>query len=237
MRTHTISPLINQLARFGMMNCYLVAEDDGFTLVDTGMAGSANGILEAAERAGKPIRRIALTHGHSDHVGSLDALAGRLPDVEISIGARDARLMAGDFTTDPGEPEVKPKGQATRSVPSRLLADGERVGSLLVVASPGHSPGHIAYLDTRSGALIAGDAFQTLGGVAVAGTWVPLFPLPAMATWYAPMALEIARRLRDLNPSILAVGHGRALVEPRAAIERAIAVAERLRAGEGSYGR
>ena len=220
-----------------MMNCFLVAEDDGFTLVDTGMAGSANGILEAAERAGKPIRRIALTHGHSDHVGSLDALAERLPGVEISISARDARLLAGDFSTDPGEPAVKPKGQATKTLPSRLLAAGERVGSLQVVASPGHSPGHIAYLDTRSGALIAGDAFQTLGGVAVAGTWVPLFPLPAMSTWYPPMALESALRLCDLHPTILAVGHGRALVEPRAAIERAIAVAERRQAGEGSYGR
>lgn len=236
MKTHTINAHVEQLTRLGMMNCYLVAEDDGFTLVDTSMAGSAKAILAVAERAGRPIRRIALTHGHNDHVGSLDALAERLPDAEVSISARDARLLAGDFSTDPAEPVVKPKGQATKTVPSRLLADGDRVGSLLVVASPGHSPGHISFLDTRSGLLIAGDAFQTLGAVAVAGVWVPLFPLPAMANWWAPMALESARRLCELQPTTLAVGHGRALVEPRAAIERALAVAERRQAKRQSYG-
>lgn len=237
MKTHTLNEHTLQLTRLGAVNCFLVAENDGFTLVDTGMSGSAKGILAAAERGGMPIRRIALTHAHSDHVGSLDALAAALPGVEVSIGARDARLLAGDTSTDADEPQIKPGGQATRTVPTRLLADGDLVGSLLVVASPGHSPGHVAFMDTRDGTLIAGDAFQTLGGVAVAGIWVPLFPLPAVFNWYAPMALQSARRLRDLRPACLAVGHGRAIVEPLAAIDRAIAVAERRREREQALGR
>jgi glyoxylase-like metal-dependent hydrolase (beta-lactamase superfamily II) len=84
----------------------------------------------------------------------------------------------------------------------------------------------MAFFDTRDGSLIAGDSFQTLGGIAVSGVIRPLFPLPALATWHLPTALESARRLRALSPSRLAVGHGRVLESPAAAIDAAIAVAE-----------
>jgi glyoxylase-like metal-dependent hydrolase (beta-lactamase superfamily II) len=68
-----------RLTRFGMVNCLLAREDDGFTLIDTGVAGSAAGIREAAQRMGVPICRIVLTHAHLDHVGSLDAVAREYP--------------------------------------------------------------------------------------------------------------------------------------------------------------
>ena len=90
-----------QLTRFRAINCFLVREDDGLTLVDTGMAGSAEGILKAAGDVGAPVRRIVLTHTHNDHVGSLDTLRSQLPDVEVLIGAQEARLMAGDMSLDP----------------------------------------------------------------------------------------------------------------------------------------
>ncbi|GJM82733.1 hypothetical protein HMSSN139_52290 [Paenibacillus sp. HMSSN-139] len=88
------------------------------------------------------------------------------------------------------------------------FTDGERIGSLLAVAAPGHTPGSFALLDTRSGALIAGDAFQTRAGIAVSGTVRPLFPFPALATWHKETALASARKLAGLKPSLLAVGHG-----------------------------
>jgi glyoxylase-like metal-dependent hydrolase (beta-lactamase superfamily II) len=88
-----------RLTRMGIFNCFLVREDDGFTLVDTCLAGSAPGILSVAQRFGAPIRRIALTHAHFDHVASLDALAAALPDVEICIGIREARLLARSCCT------------------------------------------------------------------------------------------------------------------------------------------
>jgi glyoxylase-like metal-dependent hydrolase (beta-lactamase superfamily II) len=94
----------------------------------------------------------------------------------------------------------------------------------------------MAFLDTRSRALIAGDAMQTRGGVAVSGQMKPWFPFPAMATWNKQSALESVRKLRDLKPSLLAVGHGRMLMEPLAAIERAIQEAEK-RIGAADIGR
>jgi glyoxylase-like metal-dependent hydrolase (beta-lactamase superfamily II) len=109
-----------------------------------------------------------------------------------------------------------------KTPPTRLLHEGDRVGSLEVIATPGHTPGHCSFLDTRDRTLIAGDAFQTLGGVAVSGT-LTIFPLPALSTWHKPTCLESARKLRALSPSHLAVGHGRVLKEPLAAMDRAIA--------------
>ena len=78
MQTTTITPNITRLTRFRFVNAYLVREDDGLTLVDTTLPRSADALLAAASSAGGTIRRIALTHGHGDHVGSLDALRGRL---------------------------------------------------------------------------------------------------------------------------------------------------------------
>jgi glyoxylase-like metal-dependent hydrolase (beta-lactamase superfamily II) len=229
--THYGSSLI-QLTRFPRVfpvNCYLVRENDGLTLIDCALPGSAAAILAAARTLGRPIRRIVLTHAHMDHLGSLDALHQLLPEAEVLVSARDARFLAGDMRLDRDEPQTKLRGayQTIVTKPSHLLEDNDRVGSLQVISTPGHTPGHIALFDVRDGTLIAGDAFQTRAGVAVSGTLRPLFPFPAMATWNRPLALISARRLRSMVPTRLAVGHGEVLEQPLAAMDGAIAVAAR----------
>ena len=102
--------MVIRLSRLRAVNAYLVREDDGFTVIDTMLPGSERAIIGAAERRGAPIRRILLTHAHNDHVGSLDALAGALREAEVLIGAREARLLAGDMTLDPDEPQDKLRG-------------------------------------------------------------------------------------------------------------------------------
>jgi glyoxylase-like metal-dependent hydrolase (beta-lactamase superfamily II) len=96
-----------------------------------------------------------------------------------------------------------------------------------VIAAPGHTPGHLAFLDVRDRSLIVGDAFQTRGGIAVSGVLRPLFPFPAMATWHKPTALLTAEELRRLEPSRLAVGHGHVLDQPAEAMDRALETARR----------
>jgi glyoxylase-like metal-dependent hydrolase (beta-lactamase superfamily II) len=71
---------MNRITRLGMVNAYLVHEDDGMTLIDTMLGGSAGKIIAGAEESGAPIVRILLTHAHADHIGSLDALKERLPE-------------------------------------------------------------------------------------------------------------------------------------------------------------
>lgn len=230
-----------QLARFPRtfpVNCYLVREEDGFTLIDTALPRSAGSILAAASKLGAPIVRIALTHAHGDHVGSLDQLRDALPDAEVLMTARDARFLTGDMSLDPDEPRAKLRGQYVKreTRPTRLLKPGGRIGSLEVIAAPGHTPGHIAFLDTRDRTLIAGDAFQTRGGVAVSGTLQLLFPFPALATWHKPTALKSAHALRVLAPTRLAIGHGAVLAAPLPAMDRAIAKAERTLGPEARVG-
>jgi len=220
---------ITRYPRFFPVSCYLVREDDGFTLIDTGLPGSAAAIMAAAAAHGAPIRRIVLTHAHMDHVASLDALHAALPDAEVLISARDARFLRGERSLDAGELQGKLRGsyQTCATRPTRELAPGDRIGSLEAVAAPGHTPGHMAFFDTRDRALIGGDAFQTRGGVAVSGTLKLLFPFPAIATWHAPTALASARALRALEPALLAIGHGLVLTDPLPAIDQAIAEAAR----------
>lgn len=214
-----------RVSRFGLVNAYLVHEDDGLTLVDTMIPRSAKVILAAAEQAGAPIRRIALTHAHADHVGSLDGLAEVLPGVEVLISARDARLLAKDTSLDPGENRGQLRGfyPGARTRPTRTVSAGERIGSLEVVASPGHTPGHVAFLDARDRTLFCGDAFSTLGGVATSAKPNPRFPLPAMGAWHRPTALQSARELHALEPTSLAPGHGKVVADPGRAMGEAIA--------------
>jgi glyoxylase-like metal-dependent hydrolase (beta-lactamase superfamily II) len=216
---------LHKLTRYGAVNAFLLRDGDGFTLIDTGLPGSADAILKAAEEAGGEIRRIALTHTHQDHVGSLEQLHRKLPEAEVIVPRRDARFMRGDMSLDPDEPQSKLRGGFPKIdiEPTTLIAGGDRVGTLEVVPSPGHTPGHVAFFDTRDRTLIAGDAFQTLGGIGVAGRVRPLFPLPAFSTWHKPTAIESARTLRELQPTRLAVGHGRVIDSPGDEMDRAIA--------------
>jgi glyoxylase-like metal-dependent hydrolase (beta-lactamase superfamily II) len=217
-----------RLTRFGMVNCFLVREDDGLTLVDTGVAGSAPGIRNAAQSLGVPIRRVLLTHAHIDHVGSLDALVSEYRGMEFAVGQRESRLLRKDFSLDAGEMGKRPIGfPGAKSQPTLLLNDGERVGSLQAVFSPGHTPGHFAFLDVRDGSLIAGDAFTTQTGVLAAGTFKLLFPFPVLFSWNREVAAESAQKLRALKPERLAVGHGKTVESPLAAMDQAIELAFR----------
>lgn len=212
------------------MNCFLVLEDDGLTLVDSTMSSPATDVAPLVARLGLELRRVALTHAHGDHVGGVAGVRRRFPGVEVSIGQREARILAGDRSLDPVEPQRPVKGffEKVDWTPDRFLQPGDRVGSLEVVAAPGHTPGQVAFLDVRDRTLIAGDAFQTRGGMAVSGVLRPLFPFPAMATWHRPTALATAEVLLALQPSRLAVGHGDVLESPGAAIASAVETASRV---------
>ena len=224
MQTTTVTPDITQLTRLRFVNAFLVREDDGFTLVDTTTSGGADGLIAAARSAGGEIRRIALTHGHGDHVGSLDALKQRLGNtVEVLMPELDARIHAGEKVVEGKLPGQWPKLKTT---PTTRLEPGDRVGSLEVVASPGHTPGHVSFLDTRDRTLIAGDAYTTIGRTAVTNHFYWRFPLAAMATWDKSKDLESARALRALDPAILVVGHGPVVRTPGPALDRALAEAE-----------
>lgn len=213
------------MPRFFPVNCYFVEEESELTLIDAALPFSVKGILQAAKQIGKPITRIVLTHAHGDHIGALDGLKKELPHAQVFISRRDAKLLAGNVELEPDELQTPIKGGIPKGIQTRpdvLLADGDRIGSLQAFAAPGHTPGSMAFLDVRSRALIAGDAFQVRGGVAVSGVVKWKFPFPAMATWSKEASLVSARRLRELGPSLLAIGHGRMIEHPTAVMDAAL---------------
>ncbi|MGJ7911875.1 MBL fold metallo-hydrolase [Neobacillus sp. LXY-1] len=207
------------------VNCYLVVEESGLTLIDAAMGFSTKGILQAAEQIGKPINKIVLTHAHGDHVGALDSLKEVLPDVPVYISVRDNRLMNRDLTLDPSEDQTPIKGGVPKNLKTKasiLLKEGDRIGSLIAIETPGHTPGSMSFLDSRTNAVIAGDAYQTRGGMAVAGDVKPFFPFPAFGTWSKKTALRSAKKLAGLKPSLLAIGHGEMIESPTAQMNKAI---------------
>jgi glyoxylase-like metal-dependent hydrolase (beta-lactamase superfamily II) len=216
-----------RICRLWSINCYLVDEGETLTAIDTGINGTARHLLSAAEARAEPITRIVLTHGHVDHVGSVDALVEALDDVSVFASRREAKLIAGDMSTEPGELDRKPPGGFPKldSQPSELVEPGDRIGSLRVIAAPGHTPGQIALLDDRDGTLFCGDAMTTIGGVAIPAKPKRVFPFPYLATWDRAGALETAKALRELGPERIAPGHGRVVESPGAEIDAAIEAA------------
>src|SRR5690606_11138028 len=114
-----------------------------------------------------------------------------------------------------------------RTVPTRLLQSGDKVGSLQVIASPGHTPGHVAYWDPREGGLRAGDAYSSKISTSTGGMLRLLLPFTAMAAWNKPRAISSAETLVALKPKWLATGHGRVLENPLELMQSAIDEAKR----------
>lgn len=213
------------LASLFPVNCYIYEEEDQITLIDAGLSTSFKGIVQTVNELQKPLTNIVLTHGHGDHVGALDRVKALFPNAIVSISERDSRLLKGDKSLDAHEPQRPIKGgvpKNIKTVPDRLLKEGDSIGSLKVVETPGHTPGSISLLDTKYNAIIAGDAMQTRGKVAVAGQMVKSFPFPAFATWDKEQSIMSVRKILDLKPSLLAIGHGNVILNPVDSIQKAL---------------
>ncbi|WP_307719798.1 MBL fold metallo-hydrolase [Paenibacillus kobensis] len=210
------------------VNVFAVQEHDGLTLIDTAIPPASGAILQEVNQIGLPVIRIILTHGHHDHTGGLDLMKEAFPEAIVCISRRESRIVQGDLSLEDGEEDMPVQGiypERMRTPFDLLLEDGDRIGSLLVIAVPGHTPGSIALLDERTRTLIAGDAFQSIGGLAVAGQFRPAIPMHAKGTWSNAASLTSARTIRTLAPSLLCVGHGPSLADPGDAMDQAIAEA------------
>jgi len=161
------------------INGYLLDDAEGLTLVDCGwraddVLAALKAGLHAMGRQLSDVRRILITHHHFDHYG-LAATLRRAGVPELLMQVRDwefARFIVasrrendrvadawlarnGYVSRDSGDEGFA--GRWELSEPTRLIADGERVGRLEAIWTPGHSPGHLCFADTRSRRLLTGD--------------------------------------------------------------------------------
>jgi len=166
----TVTPITSnatRLTKYGIVSCYLVREASSLTLIDAVLPKSHNAILEAAENIGLPIQRIALTHAHEDHIGAVDALLAKLPSAQLASSQRSVPLLrkpadttlALDEPHGPGEDKIKGPLPGIDATPAHMLADGDLYGSLRVIATPGHIPGHLSFLDERDGTCLQGTPY------------------------------------------------------------------------------
>ncbi len=214
-----------QLTRMGFINCYLVREDDGYTLIDAGLKGSEAEILAAAQ--GTPIRRILLTHAHIDHVGSVDAIVARSPGVIVAASQRSVPMLQipADRSLWPGEEgEIRGATPGIATPVSQPIEEGDRVGSLRVVATPGHIPGQLAFLDERDGTVYAGDALFGVSHLGITG-WAPWW-FPLNKCWNRRIAKQSVQKLLDYTVQRFACGHGPVREGGKVALEQAIARAK-----------
>ncbi len=166
---------------------YLYQEADRLTLIDTGLAGSAERIFGAIERLGRrpeDLRQIVITHYHSDHTGSLAEVVERT-DAQVLAHALDAPVVRGE------QPEAAPRlskieeqffEALTKDVPpappsrvDREVVDGDEIdldGGAKVVHVPGHTAGSIAIYLPKRRILFSGDAVERdLDGRVIVGVF------------------------------------------------------------------
>src|SRR3990170_1306366 len=152
----------------GYVNAFLIAGDEGRTLVASGLPKKKAPILSAVAGAGRQpadLKHILITHHHIDHMGSLGDLMEATgaksyvhPLDSPQPGPTPASLL-GKFAG----PLLARFGPAPTTAPVDIeVADGEELaiaGGIRALHTPGHTPGHLAFLLARDGGvLFAGDA-------------------------------------------------------------------------------
>ena len=199
----------------GRVRAFLLEAAGELTLIDTLFEDDARGVLDEIRRLGRrpgDLKHVVLTHAHRSHLGGVAELK-RVTGATVHAHEDEAEIVAGRRRAQ--RVTLRPM-QSLRLWPfqaglalglpkhrpcevDRALVDGDRVGPLEVVHAPGHSPGHLAFWWPECAFLAAGDAVAA---------W-PEFG----AGWKAfnldpPRHASSLRRLADLHPRILGVGHG-----------------------------
>lgn len=183
---------------------YLLVEGDGLTIIDAGLPFAAARIERQLKQAGydpADVQRILVTHAHTDHVGGLENLV-RITGAEVIAHEIEKPYIEGRADIlRPGGATQKPSW----AVPvDRTVADGEIIeeieGGLQVLHTPGHAPGHAAYLWPRREVLFCGDVMMNVAGRL-------MVPFPA----FTPDMDENKRsilKLAELNAHVICPGHG-----------------------------
>jgi glyoxylase-like metal-dependent hydrolase (beta-lactamase superfamily II) len=208
------------------VNVYFIGRPGGkWILLDTAPPGFASEILEAAEArfgAGSRPEAIVLTHGHMDHAGCALPLAETW-DVPIYAHRLEMPFLTGKASYPPADPTVggalaflsrffmtQPHNLEGR-VRELHAGDVPGMSNWQWLATPGHSPGHIALFRSSDRVLLAGDAFATVNmdswsGLITGKQQLSPPPRPFTTDWES--AQSSIKELASLRPNVAGCGHG-----------------------------
>ena len=198
-----------------IVNCYLISEADDLTLIDTGLVGNAKSILmyiAGLNKQPSDLKRILITHSDGDHVGSLATLK-EATRAQVFAHPIEAQAIAAGTAS---------RALKTTSLPARLfrlmtaslfkakpvqvdqlINDGDVLpilGGLRVVATIGHTPGHVSFYAPSLKILFAGDSMVSeKSGLRVSR---------GMNTWDEAKAQDAVKIQAALGAEVVCVGHG-----------------------------
>ena len=189
-----------------LYNAYVV----GDVLVDSGTKKHAKKLLAGVD--GRGITAHLISHAHPDHAGSSHAVVAEL-GVPVWASEPDAPLI------EAGEPAInsslmKRVGKTKPVAVQRRLQDGDDVGAgFRVLATPGHTPGHISRWREEDRTLLAIDAI--FGMSPITRRKGPQMP-PRFLSVDNDLVKATIKRLAELEPTVVYFGHGAPLRDPAA---------------------
>ncbi|MEP6649784.1 MAG: MBL fold metallo-hydrolase [Lapillicoccus sp.] len=182
-------------ANLGFVSALVLVHGSQAAVVDTGVSGSTDAIGTALQSAGATwdsVADVVVTHHHADHAGSLADVAERATKATVHAGEADISSI---------------------SSPRQIVAtaDGSEILGLQVVATPGHTLGHVCVLDRATKVLVAGDALGNTAGLTGSSP---------RNTADADQAKASVKKLAALDIGTILFGHGEPLTSDASAALR-----------------
>ena len=208
-----ITPRVH-LIRDSFVNLYLIADEDGLTLIDAGFGRNGGKALRTITELGytpHDLKRILITHCDGDHVGGVKTLKARTAAQVYASQAEAAAMAAGHSSREMRQDTLGGRlfnlvRLLFAFIPAQAdetLCDGMTLpvlGGLRVISTPGHTPGHMSFYAPSEGILFSGDSIITQGG--------KLHISSGANTWDEAIAVKSARAQVALGATIICSGHG-----------------------------